>query len=115
VSRVAASGCSSLRNLVLCCNTGKSIAVKTGGVEVLLAAVNNHLSSAVLCQNAVCALLSMFFWGSKGNPGQLICLGGAAAIAKVKNKWPDDIKVQAQVRSLFTLTADELNSWAGEE
>jgi hypothetical protein len=53
--------------------------------------------------------------GSKENAELLISLGGVTDVAKVKNKWPDNDKVQPQVRHLAKLIAAEINSWAVEE
>jgi hypothetical protein len=48
-------GCCALRNLVGC-SIGKAKAIESGGIEVLLAAVNNHLVSADVCVDACLAL-----------------------------------------------------------
>jgi hypothetical protein len=41
-----------LENLTCSNIVGKNIAVNTGGIQILLAAVNNHLASADVCRNA---------------------------------------------------------------
>jgi hypothetical protein len=41
----------------------------------------------------------------------LISLGGAAAVADVRAKWPDNNKVQKWVRRLAKLIAAEMNTW----
>jgi hypothetical protein len=51
--------CGALRNLA-CCSIGKRKVVETGGIKVILAAVNNHLVvSAILCQKACRAAKTM--------------------------------------------------------
>jgi hypothetical protein len=102
--------CKVLVNLA-CCNVGKQKAVEMGGINVLLAAVNNHLSSVNVCESA-CWALRYIVTGSKENAELLISLGGGATVVKVKNKWPDNDKVQTQVRHLAKLIAAEMNSWA---
>jgi hypothetical protein len=42
-------------------------------------------------------------------------LGVAAAVAKIRTKWPDNDKVQAQVRKLAKLLAAEMTAWADKE
>jgi hypothetical protein len=74
--------CAVLRNLALC-SIGKAKAIESGGIKVVLAAVNNHLDSASLCET-VCGTLFNFANGSEENTGLLISLGGAAAVAKVR-------------------------------
>jgi hypothetical protein len=49
------AACTALGNLA-CCNIGKAKAIESGGVEVVLAAINNHLDSEILCQSACWAL-----------------------------------------------------------
>jgi hypothetical protein len=93
---------------------GKNKAVKTGGIDVLLAAVNNHLDSAIVCEKACCALILIVI-GSKENIGLLISLGGATAVAKVRAKWSDNEHVQIRVRAVATLIASEMKTWAHEE
>jgi hypothetical protein len=89
-----------LVNLVSCSNvTGIAIAIKSGGIQVLLAAINNHLSSAIICEYACVGLLNIVV-GSKENTGRLTTLGGEAAVLKVRTKWPDSNDVQAQVYKL---------------
>jgi hypothetical protein len=102
-----------LRNLA-CCSTVKAKAVESGGIEVLLAASNNHLGSAIVCENA-CAALYNIVNGSKENTELLISLAGAAAVAKVRTKWPDNNNVQAQVRPLANVIAAEMMTWADEK
>jgi hypothetical protein len=49
------NACTSLRNLALC-SIGKANAIESGGIDALLAAINNHLVSAILCREACWAL-----------------------------------------------------------
>jgi hypothetical protein len=105
--------CGALGNLASN-STGKAKAIKCGGIEVLLAAVNNHLDSAKLCDYTCCALFNIVS-KSKENTGLLISLGGGAAVAKVRSKWPGNNNVQAPVRRLARLLGSEMKSWDGEE
>jgi hypothetical protein len=68
--------------------TGKKRAAESGGIEVLVAAINNHLGSPILCGYA-CRALRSIIRGNKKNAEQLKCLGGEAAISKIWTKWPD--------------------------
>jgi hypothetical protein len=106
--------CQALRNLA--CNnvTGKANAIEAGGIEVILAAINNHLGSAGLCGVACEALCNMVN-GSKENIGLLISLGGATTVAKVRTKWADNNYVQTSVRKLSNLIGVEMKAWADEE
>jgi ubiquitin len=103
------SACGVLRNLAGC-SIGKKKAVKSGGMNVLLAAVNNHLDSSDVCETAIWAMQNMFV-GSKENAGQFISLGGATAVAAVKNKWPDDDNIQTHVQILSELITGEMKAW----
>jgi hypothetical protein len=105
--------CGALGNLASC-SIGKSKAIEAGGIEVLLAAVNNHLGSASLCESACSALFNVAS-GSKENTGLLITAGGGAAIARVRTRWPNNNDVQAQVRELVNLIASEMKAWVDEE
>ncbi len=106
-------GCLVLGNLALC-NLGKKKAVKSCGLKGLLAAVNNHLSSATVSQKA-CSALCNIVRGSKENTGLLITLGGGAAVAKVRRKWPDNNDIQKRVRLLANCFASEWKACADEE
>jgi hypothetical protein len=104
-----------LVNLVSCSNvTGIAKAIKSGGIQVLLAAINNHLSSAIICEYACVGLLNIVV-GSKENTGRLTTLGGEAAVDKVRTKWVDHNAVQTQVRKLASLFGAEWNARADEE
>jgi hypothetical protein len=96
--------------LVYCNVTGKKRVIESGGIKVVLAAVNDHLDCANLCENAGWALANIVR-GSKESVGLLISLAGGAAVAKVRTKWPDDGKVQKPVKSLTKLIVAEMSSW----
>jgi hypothetical protein len=102
--------CTVLRNLS-CCSIGITKAIESGGIELLLAAVNNHLGSAIVCQDA-CGALVNFVRCSKENTRLLIALCGTAAVAKVRTKWPDDNDVQVHVRALVNRIVAVMKTWA---
>jgi hypothetical protein len=97
-----------------CCSIGTASATEVGGIEVLLAAVNNHLGSALLCHHA-CWALRNIMEGSKENTKLLISLGGGAAVDKVSTQWPDNNDVKLHVRSLASLFAAEWKARVDEE
>jgi hypothetical protein len=103
--------CHALLNVMCNNTTGKKKAIESGGIEVVIAAINNHLGSANLCRRA-CKALSNMIWSSKENACLMISLGGGAAVAKVRTKWPDNNDVQYWVRRLARLLASEMNTWA---
>jgi hypothetical protein len=105
--------CGVLRHLTLC-NIGKKKVVETGGIEVLLAALHNHLGSFIVCEHA-CLTLVRITTCSKENTELLITLGGASAVAKVKKNGPDNEQVQTYVRKLANFMAAELKTWGDEE
>jgi hypothetical protein len=105
-------GCVALRNLTCRNGTGKKKAIESGGIEVLLTAVNNHLGSPDVCENA-CWALSNIVEESKENTELLITLGGGAAVAKVRRKWLDNDEVQTEVRDLNNLIVAEMKAWGG--
>jgi hypothetical protein len=105
--------CGALLNLSDCRIGNKKVAERVG-IDVLLAAVNNHLNSSEVCENACWALVNIAE-KSKENTELLISLGGGAAVAKVRRKWPDDNDVQKQVRNLAKLIAAEMKTWADED
>jgi hypothetical protein len=90
---------------------GQANAIESGGIDCVLAAINNHLGSAFICKNA-CWLMFTIVTESKENTGQLISLGGATAVAKVRTKWPDNNNVQTPVRKLANMFAVEMEVWA---
>jgi hypothetical protein len=107
-----ASSCVVLHNLSRC-NIGKKNAVESSGLQLLLAAVNNHLDSVNVCWY-VCWILLIIVEESKENIRLLISLGGATALSKVRDEWPDNGGVQIKLRSLAKLIGTEINSWADE-
>jgi hypothetical protein len=107
-------GCGVLRNLTSSNVTGKKQLIESGGIELLLAAIHNHLDSALLCQHA-CSALHSILHGSKENTGRFISLGGAAAVANVRTKWPNNDDVQTQVRYLAQLIVAEMKAWVDED
>jgi hypothetical protein len=102
--------CAALRNLALTNVIGKANIIESGGIEVLLDAIHNHLGSAILCTNACLALVNIAKRGSMEHTGLLITMGAGAAVAKVRTKWPDNNDVQTEVRGLANLIAVELNA-----
>jgi hypothetical protein len=72
--------CAALRNLA-CSSIGKTKAIESGGSEIILAAVNNPLDSAIVCYKAFWALHNITS-ETKEDVWQLISLGGGAAVAK---------------------------------
>jgi hypothetical protein len=107
--KLQCSGCHALLNLVYDNIIGMNQAVETGGIEVLLAAANNHLDSDDVCEHAFGALENVIS-GSKKNTTLFICSGGGAVAAKVGEEWPDDDGIQTQVRIIAKLIAAEMNS-----
>jgi hypothetical protein len=105
--------CYSLANFA-CCSIGVENAIESGGIELLLAAVNNHLVSADVCEYA-CWALHNIVDGSKENIRLLISLGGGATVAKIKTKWPNNDLVQTEVRDLADCFAAEWKTWANED
>jgi sirohydrochlorin ferrochelatase len=81
------NACGALCSLA-CCSIGKTKAIESCGIEVLLASVTNHLGSAYICKTACSALFNIVS-GNKENAALLITLGGRAAVSKVRSKWPD--------------------------
>jgi hypothetical protein len=103
------SACAVLGNMSFC-NLGEKKAVASGGLQLLLAAVNNHLDSSNVCEYA-CSALYNIIAESKEHTELLIILGGGAAIAKVRKEWPSEEDVQSEVQRLAKLLAAEMNSW----
>jgi hypothetical protein len=96
------------------CSIGRAKIIESGGIDFLLAVVKNNLDSEIICENA-CWALSSIVHGSRENTGLLIALGGAAAVAKIRTKWPDNEDVQVEVRALADLIGSEMKAWADEE
>jgi hypothetical protein len=105
--------CGTLVNLAFC-NIVLAKAIESGGIEVVLAAINNHLESAPVCENA-CRALANIVSGSKENTGRLITLGGGAAVDKVRTKWADNNDVQTHVRDSAECFAAEWKARCDEE
>jgi hypothetical protein len=102
--------CGALRNLA-CCSVGIANAIESGGIQDILAAINNHLVSADVCRRACCTLNNIVS-GSKENTELLISLGGATAVVQVRRKWTDNNDVQTQVRKLNGLIVAEMKTWS---
>jgi hypothetical protein len=107
-------GCGALLNLTPNNYTGKAKVIESNGIEVLLAAINNHLGSPDVCRKACWALVNNMN-GSKENTELLIFLGGGAAVAKVRRKWRNNDLVQTQVRKLAGLFGAEMKAWVDEK
>jgi hypothetical protein len=105
--------CDALVNLA-CCSIGRAKAIESGGFELLLAAVNKHLDSAIECKNACWAMFNVVR-GSKENTELLITSGAGAAVAKVRRKWTDNNDVQTRVRKLVKRFAAEWKAWDDED
>jgi hypothetical protein len=70
--------CCVLRKLVSDCSIGKTNAIESGGIEAVLAAIDNHLLGSVyICKTACWALFNIVI-GSKEKTELLISLGGVA-------------------------------------
>jgi hypothetical protein len=80
--------CMLLLNLA-CCSTGKKRIVKADGIDYLLAAINNHLNSVLVCKYSCITLSNIIEKENKEGIRLLINLGGATAVAKVRDEWPD--------------------------
>jgi hypothetical protein len=102
--------CILLRNLT-CCSIGKKRIVEADGIEYLLAAINNHLNSALVCKHSCTALSNIIEKENKEDIRLLISLDGATAIAKVSQEWPDGDATQAWMK-LAKLIGTEMTSWA---
>jgi hypothetical protein len=74
--------CSALLDLIWR-NIGTKKAIEAGGLEVLLAAINNHLGSCIICVDACVALFNMIA-ELKKTPNNFFSLGGGAAVFKVR-------------------------------
>jgi hypothetical protein len=96
--------CGALRNVISRNVTGKKEAIESGVIEVVLAAMNNHLDSAKLCEHTCCALYNIVT-NSKENTGLLISLGGRTTVAKVRKEWLDNNDIQTQMQKLADLIA----------
>jgi flagellin-specific chaperone FliS len=106
------SACYVLANLTEC-KIGKKKAVESGGFEILLAAVNNHMISLNICEAALLAL-EHIIEGSKENTKLFMHFGGVAALTRVREECPDNERVQAGVRTLAKLIVEEMKTWIPE-
>jgi hypothetical protein len=97
-----------------CCSIGKMKVVETGGMEVILAAISNHLGSAYICERASLILINLIA-DSTENTELFVCLGGATAVAKVKNKWPENYRIQNGMRHLSKSIAAHFIRWGKDE
>jgi hypothetical protein len=103
--------CGALFNFTVRNNiSGKRNIIESGGIEVLLAAVNNHLGSEFVCKHAFGTLVNVV-QENKESIRLLINLGGATAIAKVRKEWQDDDTTQAWVHHLAMSIGTEMTSW----
>jgi hypothetical protein len=103
--------CTALVNLACDNATGKKQVIELGGIELLLAAIARHVDSAGVCEKACWALFNIVY-DSNENTRLLISLGGGAAVAKVRTKWPDNTRVQTQVRRLnILIVLAEMKAW----
>jgi hypothetical protein len=96
------------------CDLGTKKAVKAGAMVVLVAAANNHLNIACICEH-VCWILSNIIDESKEHTKLLIRLDGATTAIKVTEKWPAHMDVQTKVQSLIKSIATEMNSWLSDK
>jgi hypothetical protein len=101
--------CSTLGNLAFC-TLGKKKSVETGAMEFLVAAVNNHLDSARVCDFACWAFYSLIT-ANKESTNIFLSSGGVTAVTKVRVPWPEDEIVQ-EVMKLTKPIVKELNSWS---
>jgi hypothetical protein len=102
------NACVTLRNLA-CSSFGKANTIDSGGIEVLLDAINNRfLGSTILRKSAFWALRNIVK-GSKENVGLLITFGAALAI--VRTKRPYNNEFQTDVRWMANLIASEMKAW----
>jgi hypothetical protein len=101
--------CCSLGNLTYC-DIGTKKAVEAGAMVELLAAANNHLNVACVCEYA-CWALSNIIDDSKENTKELMRLDGVTTVIKIKEVWPAHIDVQSKVQSLAKSIAREIYSW----
>jgi hypothetical protein len=96
-------------------NLGEKKTVESGGLHVLLAAVNNHLDSAKVCHYAFMTMSDIIKKEDKENIRLLMSLGGATAVVKVREEHRESDAVQIWVRTIGKLIGTEMNSWADEE
>lgn len=94
------TACSALRNLTYC-NLGQKKALEAGQtIDLLLAALKNHLASPYLCVQAVLALYNVIMNDDKSTELLPSSEGVAAAVNKVRDQWPEVDSVQQAVKLL---------------
>jgi hypothetical protein len=104
------NACAALRNLTYC-SIGKKKALEAAQtIDVLLAAMKNHLVSFNLCEYAVLALRN-FVRDDNISTKFLLRGGGVAAAIKVREEWINKGSVQRAVQMLMVPLLEELNSW----
>jgi hypothetical protein len=98
-------------HLLTSCDLGKKKALEgEQTLEVLLAAVKNHLSSFFLCQSAVLALHNVITNDNKSTK-LLLRSGGVAAASKVRELLPNEDTVQHAVQKLMIPLLNEMCTW----
>jgi hypothetical protein len=97
-----------------CCSIGKKRIVESDGMEYILAAINNHLDSVLICKYSCVSLFNIIEKENKEDIKLLISLDGATAVAKVREGYPDGDAVQAWMK-LAKLIGTEMTSWADKE
>jgi hypothetical protein len=105
-----AKACHALLSLT-CCSLGKKKALEAGAVAILLDVVKHHVRCARICEH-MCTIFYRLLMGSKVDTKIFLSSGGVATLTKVREKWPDDEKVQEAVRELTKPIVNELNSWS---
>ena len=100
-----------MKNLA-CCGSGEKEAVKTGAIEVLLAAVKNHGNSPGLVKEAFDTLHSMIV-NSKYNTKVFNRCGGSATVAKVaevREYWLN-AEIKTCVLALTAVMVEDMKTW----
>lgn len=107
---IQVTACAALSNLIVC-HLGKKKALESGQtIDLLLAAVKNHLVSFVLCERAVLALFHLIM-DDILRTRLLLSSGGVAAAIKVREKWTNKGSGQRPAQNLMVLLLKELNTW----
>jgi hypothetical protein len=91
--------CGALMNLAHKNTSGIEKVIVSGGIKVLLATVDNHLSSSHICRRA-CKVMCSLIRDNKERTELLIRLGGGATVAKVSTKWRNNDEVHEVVQYL---------------
>jgi hypothetical protein len=83
--------CGTLASLVRNNTSSKANAIESSGVELLLAAVNKHLNSAIVCENASNALANIVSGGKESRIGKANAIksGGIEILLAAINKHLD--------------------------